>query len=196
MSERMTKGERDDLVRLVKQRERVAKSAAAQRSAALLADFEQKISALHSFDKDEVWAQAVAFGKEAFDQANKQIKERSKALGIPADFAPQLYLSWAQRGQNESKNRREEMRRAAKAEIEALEQTARVRIESDSVTAQTEIIANGLSSEAARTFLEKLPAVETLMPILDLQKVEDKLAAKAGRPALRLISTDDGGDAA
>jgi hypothetical protein len=51
MTGRMTKGERDDLVRLVKQREKVAKSAAEQRSAMMLADFEREIAATHTFDK-------------------------------------------------------------------------------------------------------------------------------------------------
>ena len=60
MAERkMTKSERDDLVRLVKQRERVAKTAAKQRSTAMLAEFEQKIAAVHDFNKDEVWKAAV-----------------------------------------------------------------------------------------------------------------------------------------
>jgi len=35
----MTKGEREDLIRLIKQRERVAKTAAEQRSAAMMAEF-------------------------------------------------------------------------------------------------------------------------------------------------------------
>ena len=42
----MTKGEREDLIRLIKQRERVAKTAAAARSAAMRAQFEQQVSAV------------------------------------------------------------------------------------------------------------------------------------------------------
>ena len=55
MTERMTKGEREDLLRLIKQRERVCKTAAEQRSSALLTEFEQKISAVYAFDDDDVW---------------------------------------------------------------------------------------------------------------------------------------------
>jgi hypothetical protein len=51
----MTKGEREDLQRLVRQREKVLKSAAKQRSADLLADFENQMGQEYSFDQDEVW---------------------------------------------------------------------------------------------------------------------------------------------
>jgi len=39
----MTRGEREDLQRLIRQREKVLKSAAQQRSAELLADFENQM---------------------------------------------------------------------------------------------------------------------------------------------------------
>jgi hypothetical protein len=49
----MSKGEREDLQRLVRQREKVMKSAAQQRSAELLADFENQMGQEFSFDQDE-----------------------------------------------------------------------------------------------------------------------------------------------
>src|SRR6516162_9477560 len=54
----IAKGEREDLQRLVRQREKVLKSAAKQRSADLLADFENQMGQEYSFDQDEVWAAA------------------------------------------------------------------------------------------------------------------------------------------
>ena len=54
----MTKGEREDLQRLVRQREKVLKAAARQRSAELLADFENQMGQEYSFDHDEVWEKA------------------------------------------------------------------------------------------------------------------------------------------
>jgi hypothetical protein len=50
----ITKGERDDLQRLIRQREEVLKSAAKQRSAELLADFENQMGVEFSFDDDVV----------------------------------------------------------------------------------------------------------------------------------------------
>jgi hypothetical protein len=172
---KMTKAERDDLVRLVKQRERVAKTAAEQRSAAMLAEFEQKISATHTFNNNEVWKAAVDASIAAARKANDEIKAEATRLGIPQEFQPSLNFSWMRRGENEYQARREELRRVAKSEIAALEKMAMVEIETKSVQAQTEIIANGLSSADAIAFLEKLPAIETMMPALDISAIQAKL---------------------
>lgn len=191
----MTKGERDDLVRLVKQRERVAKTAAEQRSAAMLAEFEQQISAIHSFATNDVWKAATAAAIEAAKKANVEIMAEADHLGIPKEFQPKLSFHWATRGENEYAARRDELRKVAKAEIDALEKVARVQIESQSVSAQTEIIANGLSSEAAIAFLNRLPAIESMMPALDVTQIQAKLLERArkssGYSGLHLIGSDD-----
>lgn len=176
---KMTKGEREDLLRLVKQRERVAKTAAEQRSAAMLAEFEQKISALHDFATNEVWKAAAEAAIEAGRQAARTVQEEADRLGIPREFQPKVMFTWEQRGQNAYEQRRSELRRVAKAEIDVLEKMARVQIESESVRAQTEIIAHGLSSEAALKFLDSLPAVESMMPALDIADIQAKLADRA-----------------
>lgn len=182
----MTKAEREDLIRLVKQRERVAKTSAEQRSAAMLAEFEQQISALHAFDNNEVWKAAVEAGIEAAKKANEAVQEEAERLGIPKEFRPRLGFQWARRGENEYRERREELRRVAKAEIDAIEKVARVQIETESVRAQTEIIANGLGSAAAIEFLNRLPAIESMMPALSIEIIQAKLAEKArAKPGYR-----------
>jgi hypothetical protein len=101
-----------------------------------------------------------------------RIAERCRGLGIPKDFAPDLSLTWRHRGYgNAVKERREELRRAAKAQIESLEQRAIVEIEKASVEAQTEIALAGLTSQAARRFVAQLPTVESLMPALSYQEL-------------------------
>lgn len=175
----MSKGEREDLIRLVKQRERVAKTAAEQRSAAMLAEFEQKVSALHKFATNEVWSAAVAAAVEKAKTVNEAIEAEADRLGIPKEFQPRVSFNWARRGENEYRDRRDELRRVAKAEIEALEQVARVQIETESVRAQTEVIANGLNSAAALEFLNRLPAIESMMPTLDITAIQSKLAERA-----------------
>ncbi len=186
----MTKSERDDLVRLVKQRERVAKTAAEQRSSAMLADFEQQISALHKFNDNDVWKAATEAAIEAAKKANAEIAMEADKLGIPKEFQPKLQFMWERRGENEYGVRREELRRLAKAEIDAIEKVARVMIESQSVAAQTEIIAHGLNSEAAIEFLNNLPRIEAMMPSLDVTDIQAQLARRAresGHNRLRLI---------
>jgi len=178
---RMTQRERDDLIRLLKQRERVAKTAAEQRSAAMLADFERQISAVHDFNRDEVWKAAVDAAIEAAKKANIEVEAEAERLGIPAEFRPKLSYSWQRRGENEYSQRRAELRKLAQAEIAAIEKTAMVQIEQASVQAQTEVYSHGLESEAARAFLESLPPIESMMPALDVMTIQAKLAERARR---------------
>jgi hypothetical protein len=182
----MTKGEREDLIRLVKQREKVAKTAAEQRSAAMLADFERQVSAAHKFNDDEVWNAATAAAVDAAKKVNAEIEAKATELGIPPEFQPKLQFSWEKRGKAEYNQRRDDLRRLAKAEIDAMEKVARVQIESQSVSAQTEIIANGLSSADAIAFLQQLPAIESMMPALDITTIQAKLADRARRSGFGL----------
>ena len=175
----MTKGEREDLLRLIKQREKVAKTAAEQRSAAMLAEFEQQVSACHSFATNEVWQAATKAVMDAAREAAAKIADEADKLGIPPEFQPRINFSWLQRGDNAYNERRVELRRVAKAEIDALEKVARVQIEQASVQAQTEVIANGLSSPAAIEFLRSMPAIESMMPALDITTIQAKLAERA-----------------
>jgi hypothetical protein len=65
----MTRAEREDLQRLVRQREKVLKSAAKQRSAELLADFENQMGQEYSFDQDEIWKQAAEIAEREVAKA-------------------------------------------------------------------------------------------------------------------------------
>jgi hypothetical protein len=51
----MSKGERDDLIRLIRQRERAQETAATERSKELLADFERHLGTIFRYDRNEVW---------------------------------------------------------------------------------------------------------------------------------------------
>ena len=56
-----------------------------------------------------------------------------------------------------------------------MEAAAKTAIEQFSLDSQTELISEGLSSEAAKMFLEQLPSAEALMPVLDLKQVQGLL---------------------
>ena len=163
----MSKGEREDLQRLVRQREKVLKSAAKQRSTEMLAEFENHLAARYQFDQDETWAEAERLARAEVERSNARIAARCAELGIPKDFAPSLDFHWYGRGENASKVRRQELRKVAVSRIDAIEQAAIVQIELSSVQAQTEIATHGLTSQAARSFIERLPSVEELMKPLD-----------------------------
>jgi hypothetical protein len=184
----MTRNEREDLQRLVRQREKVLKSAAQQRSAELLADFENQMGQEYSFDQDEVWARAAEVAEREVQKAQKQVAARCRELGIPDRFAPSLSLGWRHRGYgNLLKQRREELRTMAKTRIAAIEAKARTEIELSCLQAQEKIALAGLTSDAARLFIEKLPGIETLMPRLSFAEV----AGEAEPPiAEQLISSN------
>lgn len=72
-------------------------------------------------------------------------------------------VSWYGRGENASALRRGELRAVAKTRIDADARAAKVAIERSSVEMQTELVAGGLESEAARAFLPSMPTTEALM---------------------------------
>jgi hypothetical protein len=170
--ESMTKGEREDLQRLIRQREKVLKSAAKQRSAELLAEFENQMGSEYAFDCDEVWERAVKAIEPLVRKAKAQIATRCRELGIPQMFAPDLDLQWQSRNYHSAtKERQTELREMATTRIEAIEAKAIVEIEMQSVAAQTEIATYGLTSSTAKTFLDRLPSIERLMPALSYAEI-------------------------
>jgi hypothetical protein len=171
----MTRLEREDLQRLARYQEKILKSAARQRSAELMADFEQQAASIYDYDKDEVWKAAMEFAREAAEEARKQVDARAAELGIPENFRPGLNVYWHSRGRDGTRERRAELRRVAKTRIEALETEAIVKIELHTAETITRIIAHGLTSTAAREFLDSLPPVETLMPPLNAATVANML---------------------
>jgi hypothetical protein len=175
----MTRAERTDLLRLVRQRAAVSKSLAKQRAAEMLAEFETQLSANYSFDSDAIWKDAFRAAEEATKAANKVVSERCRELGIPERFASAIDLGWYGRGENAAKNRRAELRRVAITKIAALENSARSEIDRRSLEAVTEIIAHGLESETAKVFLERFK-VQELMPSLVVGEVENLLNDKRG----------------
>lgn len=185
VNEGMTKGERAELGQLIRKQERVMKAAASERSAKLIAEFEQQMDETFSFNDDAVWKQAFAAASEVMAEANRKIAARSAKLGIPKEFAPSLAFGWVERGQNAAKARRDELRRIAKRKIEAMETEARTKIEAMSLAAQTEVIAHGMNSKAAREFLERMPSLDSLMPRVSQKDVTALLPkTRAGDAAL------------
>jgi hypothetical protein len=59
----------------------------------------------------------------------------------------------------------------AQTQIRAIEAKATVQIEMSCLKAFEQIAIAGLSSDAARQFIEKLPDIETLMPALSFAEV-------------------------
>jgi hypothetical protein len=168
----ISKSEREDLRRLINQREKVLVSAAKQRSAELLADFENQMGSEFSFDDDATWQEAMNAASAEVARAQQKVAKRCRELGIPDRFAPSLRLQWAHRGyDNQVESRRRELRDIAKSKIAAIEAKAITEIETSCLAAQTQLALAGLTSDAAKGFIEKLPGIETLMPGLSYAEV-------------------------
>jgi hypothetical protein len=175
MNDTMPRAEREDLQRLVRQREKALLSAAKQRSAELLAEFENQMGSEYRFDADEVWEEAARVAKIEVEKAQTRVAVRCAELGIPKEFAPSLELQWHHRGYgNAVAERRNELRRMAQTRIEALEKKAITDIHLASVEAQTKLAVAGLTSQAARNFIDTMPSVESLMPVLSFEAVAGK----------------------
>ena len=170
----MTRQEREALAKLIRQRERLAKTGAAERSAVLLADFEQQADRMYAYDEDDVWRQAVLAAKEEVAKASVQISKRCSELGIPQPFAPTLSVVWHQQRASVGVERAK-MRQVAKRRIEQIEATARTAIERASVAAQEALLIGALTTESARMFADTMPSVEELMPKLDMSVLQQAL---------------------
>jgi len=182
----MTKSERDDLGKLIRHREEVMKAAAMQRSTQLMAEFEQQMASVYSYDQDESWKAATEAADAEVEEAKQKIAARCEDLGIPARFAPTLKLVWLGRGENAIKEWRAELRAVAKSRVEALEAEALTKIKMSCHEAHAQVLAHGLTSVSAIAFFDALPSAEEVMPALPMASVEEILRnRKAAHAAQR-----------
>ena len=179
--DRMSAAERNSLLVLLRQREKVAKLDAAEYAATLMADFEAKLATVYAPEDDPVWAQMHEAVDKAVADANVRIAEVCRELGVPRKFAPGLRAGWYGRGENASKDRRAELRRVATTEVAARIKRAQAAIARASVGAQERIIAASLTSEAARALLAELPTPQQLLPALEVGAIERLAGPLRGR---------------
>lgn len=171
----MTKGERDELKSLAKQRARVAKAGIEMRQAELRADVEAQLSAIYK-PTEEAWADLAAEAMTKVQALDGELAQRCQELGIQADLRPSLRCDWYGRGDNADKIRRAELRMAATRRIEAEGRAAKVRIDEATLEVLTELAAGALTSGQAKQFLQGMPTLAQLMPPLDVRELE------AGKP--------------
>jgi len=175
---RITRAEAHDLSMLIKDRAKVLKAHAEAESARYLSEFEQQISQQYSFDQDDVWQKAMMEVAEVARKAQETVLARCKALGIPSMFAPVIGVGWQGRGQNLMAERRGELRRAAKAKIEAMVRAAQTKIEQQAVDLRTKILSMGVLSADGQMFLESLAPVDDSISNLSFSDIAQELDAK------------------
>jgi len=170
-SKRMSSAERSELAKLVRLRSRVAKNEVMATIGTKMARFESHLAA--QYDKyDEHWAELSKEADAKVKQLDAELAKRCQQLGIPDRFRPELDISWYHRGENATKQRREELIRVAKSELEAQALRAKSLIERKEVELIGKIVEEGMDSENAKAFLEAMPTADQLMPELTLSKIE------------------------
>jgi len=164
--ERMSSRERSDLAALVRKRERVAKTQTANVKVQRLADFEAQLASQFAAE-DERFRDLTTFAQQVVERANREVQRRCEEMCIPEHFRPRLGLVWVGRGENAVNERRTELRRVAQTRADADQKQAIEHIEAASLDAQEELLRDGLTTSAAREFIERLPTPEQLLPQLD-----------------------------
>jgi hypothetical protein len=177
----MLRTEREDLLKVARHRERIAKAQLAALASQRKADFETQLASEYRWDEDDIWRQAHEVANQAVKQAKEEIVRRAVELGIPRAFAPDLNLSWYSRGANLCKARREELIRVAHARIDQMVKEGKVAVEAASVEFQTRLITDGLESAEARGWLERMPTPEQLMPVLPVGELQKQLPGRMPR---------------
>lgn len=172
---RLARSETHDLSMIIKDRTKVLKAHAEEQAAACLADFEKKLSAVYEFDQDEVWKRASEEAMKVVADSQRKIAKRCEELGIPRTFAPSISASWAGRGENMLSSRRVELRRVAKASIDAMLKAAVTKIEQQALDLRTQVVSMGLLSADAKLFLESLAPVTESMRALDFSEIEKRV---------------------
>jgi hypothetical protein len=171
----MTKYELDLLLRLNRQEAKTVKSATEARKAQVTADGEAKIAAKYPLWYKPEWEKMFREADQIVQKLNALIIADLAKEGIAQSFAPSAQLGWASRGENSFKERRAELRKVLETEVAAQQRTACTHIEIWETNTQRQLFTYGMESEEAKNVLKQRPALETLMPALELTEIENKL---------------------
>jgi hypothetical protein len=167
----MTKSERTELGRVMRARAKVAKNEIESHAGRVLANIEAQLAATYP-ENHAAWANVTEHARRAIDEADTQIAQRCRELGIPERFRPSIDCRWYNWGENAMKDRRAELRKVAQTELAARVKAAKSAIDRRTVDLLTQLAAGMLESSQAKDFLAAMPAVDDLMPPITLDALE------------------------
>lgn len=99
---KMSKADRENLLKIARMRERVTKSALLEVGAQLLVDLDKQLESSYGFDQDQVWRESIEIASQAAKEAQAKVRERCRELGIPDRFAPSISTpGWRSLGSNQ-----------------------------------------------------------------------------------------------
>lgn len=196
MSDPMTRAERTELAALARKRGRLAKAEVDERARTMYAEAEARLTHGEAMD-DAAWQELMDAARTAVDELNERVHAVAAARGIPRELWPSAGFGWSSRGSAESPRRRAELRANVKARLDAEAARAKRIIDADVLRVETELVAAGLTSEAAAGFLAAMPSPAELMAsvVLELPDVPQWTPDPEAVAALLSPSTRRGNEA-
>jgi len=158
----LSRNETHDLSMIIKDRTKVLRAHADEQAAACMADFEQKLAAIYSWDQDDIWKDATEESLKVIEECQIKVAKRCEELGIPKTFAPRIEASWSGRGENAVAGRRAELRRVAKSSIEAMTRRPLPRLRSKASTLGRRLSAWGFFRPRPKCSLNRSRLSKTL----------------------------------
>ena len=190
---RMTKSEIDVVSRALRVNVRAAHTQITALGPKLKAEFELQLSTSYPASGDPVWNDALNQVYQSYTVQQARVNARSEELGIPERFRPQIREpGWASSWKSscfDYKEYRAELCKLANAQIDDMLKSRRAQLELDSANIQYEIASHGCITDTAREFLAKLPAIEAMIPPLQVSEVA---ALIEGRPTGERLAISNG----
>jgi hypothetical protein len=172
---RMTAGERNELKTLANERARLAMTQVRSLAADRLVELNRQLEAtwaIEDFEISEMWKEL----RETANAANAKIAARCDELGIHPDLRPRIHTAFGRAPVDSV--RRAQLRQMAKDENEAAIKRAAHQIDTWKLETRTKLVREGLTSDAAMSFLESMPGAADLLPAITADDLTRALSAR------------------
>jgi hypothetical protein len=172
----INKSELEAIGRALRANVKAAKATIVALGPKLKAEFEVQLATTYPASGDPVWKDALETVYNTYKIQQARVNARCDELRIPEKFRPHIHPpGWADSWRAscfDFKDMRAEMRRLAGIQIDDMLKSRLAQLELDSANIQFEIASRGCITEAAQEFLKKLPAIESMVPPIQVSDIE------------------------
>jgi hypothetical protein len=187
----ISKSELEAISRALRANVKAAKATIVALGPKLKAEFEVQLQVSYPPGGDPVWQEALNTVYKAYEVQKAVVERRCEELRIPKRFRPKMTPpGWSSGWQSscwDYKDLRAEMRRLAGIQIDDMLKSRMAQLELESANIQFEIASHGCITDAAKDFLKRLPAIESMVQPI---KVSDVEAMIEGRNVSNLTISD------
>ncbi|MFT4010884.1 MAG: hypothetical protein QM655_12680 [Nocardioidaceae bacterium] len=174
MSELMTARERSDLQQLARMNARVAKSDVDAVVSQRLMELEQEIDKTWTTQELQVDGLVIEANRK-IEEINELITKQCDELGIREALRPRMAIGFTPGGRSIlNRGQLDDLRKLAKAELDAAGKRAKVEIDRQTARVCGEIVANGLTTQAAGEMLGRVDSPEQLVPVITMMDLEHR----------------------